>query len=182
MFEFILSNAIYKNIDKIGCNNIVLLMKVSLIQIGKTDDSYIKEGIDNYIKRIKFYHPFDNIIIPDLKKTKNLSVNQQKKIEGEVLIKHLQKFDRVVLLDENGKHYTSVKLASYFEKLIINSTRNLAFVIGGPYGFSEEIYLKYKERLALSYLTFSHQLVRLLFMEQLYRINTIIKREPYHHK
>jgi 23S rRNA (pseudouridine1915-N3)-methyltransferase len=157
-------------------------MKVFLVTIGKTDDQYIVEGIIKYVKRINRYHPFEIVYIPDIKKSKKLSFSEQKKQEGLVLLKELARFDKVILLDENGKNYTSMKFAKSFEKYTITGFKNLAFVIGGPYGFSDEVKSKYREKLALSEFTFSHQLVRLLFVEQLYRINTIIKGEPYHHQ
>jgi len=157
-------------------------MKTYLIVIGKTDDQYIIDGIDKYVKRIVKYHPFEIVLLPDIKKSKKLSFAEQKKQEGELLLKELEKYDKVILLDERGEHYTSMKLAHFFEKLMVSGIKSLAFVIGGPYGFSDGIYNKYAQKVTLSDLTFSHQLVRLLFVEQLYRINTIIKGEPYHHQ
>lgn len=157
-------------------------MKVFLVAIGKTDDSYIIEGIKKYEQRIKRYHSFEISIIPDIKKSKKLSNKEQKKLEGDLLLKELSKYEQVVLLDENGKKYTSVELAKFVDKLRLNGQRSIAFVIGGPYGFSDEVKRKYPAKMSLSDFTFSHQLVRLLFVEQLYRINTIIKGEPYHHQ
>lgn len=157
-------------------------MKTFLIAVGKTDDQYIIEGIDKYVKRIVKYHPFEIVILSDIKKSKKLSVAEQKKQEGEMLLKELEKYDKVILLDERGEHYTSTKFAQLYEKFMLSGIKNLAFVIGGPYGFSDDIYKKFAQKLTLSDMTFSHQLVRLLFVEQLYRINTIIKGEPYHHQ
>ena len=157
-------------------------MKIRLIQVGKTTDSYLTNGIEKYKQRISRYISFDIITIPELKNTKKLSKEQQKQQEGELIIKKLLPSDNIVLLDENGKMYNSVQFANFIEKHMIQSTKQLVFIIGGPYGFSEEIYKKAIYRISLSAMTFSHQLIRLLFLEQLYRAHTIIKNEPYHHE
>lgn len=157
-------------------------MKTYLVAIGKTDDMYIAEGIEKYKARINKYHSFEIRILPDIKKSRKLSAAEQKKLEGEILLNELNKFEKVILLDEKGKSYTSMNFAKMYQQFMISSTRSLAFVIGGPYGFSKEVYRAYSQKITLSDLTFSHQLVRLLFLEQLYRINTIIKGEPYHHQ
>ena len=157
-------------------------MKVKLIQIGKTDASYLIEGIEKYNQRIKRYHPYEVITIPDIKNSKNLSQEQQKKQEATLILKHIQNPDLVVLLDEKGKEFTSVNFASFIEDTMLQSIKQLIFVIGGPYGFDASVYSRANRKIALSKMTFSHQLVRVIFAEQLYRANSIIKREPYHHE
>lgn len=157
-------------------------MKIYLIAIGKTDDEFIIEGIEKYRRRIVKYHPFEIISLPDIKKSKKLAITEQKKQEGELLLKELVKYDNVILLDEKGKSYSSVDFSQLIEKQMVSGIKSLAFVIGGPYGFSNDIYQKFKQKISLSKMTISHQLVRLFFVEQLYRVNTIIKGEPYHHQ
>ncbi len=157
-------------------------MKVKLIQIGKTDASYLTEGIDKYNLRIKRYHPYDVLTIPDIKNSKNLSQEQQKKQEGILILKNIQNADVVVLLDEKGKEFSSVKFANFIKDIMLQSVKQLVFVIGGPYGFDQSVYQRANRKIALSQMTFSHQLVRLIFAEQLYRANSIIKGEPYHHE
>lgn len=157
-------------------------MKVKLIQIGKTDHSYLNEGIENYTKRIKKYHPYEIVTIPDIKNSKNLSSEQQKKQEAILILKAVQNTDVLVLLDENGKEMNSSQFAGFLEESMLQSVKQLCFVIGGPYGFDDSVYERANRKLALSQMTFSHQLVRLIFAEQLYRANSIIKGEPYHHE
>ncbi|RZL29980.1 MAG: 23S rRNA (pseudouridine(1915)-N(3))-methyltransferase RlmH [Pedobacter sp.] len=157
-------------------------MKITLIAIGKTEDKYLIEGIDKYLNRLKHYINFNMVIIPDVKNTKNLTEAQQKTKEAELILKQLNNSDVVVLLDEKGKKYTSVQYAQYINKQMVGSVQNLAFVIGGPYGFDESIYKRANSSISLSDMTFSHQMVRLFFVEQLYRAFTILKNEPYHHE
>jgi 23S rRNA (pseudouridine1915-N3)-methyltransferase len=157
-------------------------MKIKLLLIGKTDSDFLNKGIDDYVKRLKHYIPFEMIIIPDLKNTKNLSENQQKQKEGELILNYIKSGDFVVLLDEKGRDYTSLEYSKFIEKQMISGLKNLIFIVGGPYGFSDEVYKKCNSKLSLSKMTFSHQMVRLIFTEQLYRAMTIIKGEPYHHK
>ncbi len=157
-------------------------MKIKLLVIGKTDSDIFNKGIDDYMKRLKHYLPFDISIIPDLKKTKNLSESQQKQKEGELILSFLKPGDFIVLLDENGKEYASVDFSKFIQKQMISGLKNLIFIVGGPYGFSDEVYKKANSKISLSRMTFSHQMVRLIFTEQLYRAMTIIKGEPYHHK
>jgi len=156
-------------------------MKIKLVVVGKTDDKYIAEGIKKYFNRLKHYITFEYSELPDIKNSKNLSQEQQKKLEGEMLLKQLQAGDFVVLLDEKGKTFTSREFASYIEKKMISGTKRVVFIVGGPYGFSDEIYAKANDKISLSKMTFSHQLVRLIFFEQIYRAMTIIRNEPYHH-
>lgn len=156
-------------------------MKIKLLLIGKTDTDFLNVGIDDYIKRIKHYLPFEMIIIPDLKNTKSLSEDQQKQKEGELILNQINSGDFVVLLDENGKEFDSINFSGFIERQMISGLKNLIFIVGGPYGFSSQIYKLGNLKISLSKMTFSHQLVRLIFAEQLYRAMTIIKGEPYHH-
>lgn len=156
-------------------------MKTILIQVGKTNGKHFICGINDYSERITHYMPFEIITIPELKNTKHLSEGQQKQMEGEQILKHLQATDAVVLLDEHGKEFRSIELARWLEQKQ-QTARRLVFIIGGPYGFSNDIYARANEKISLSKLTFSHQMVRMVFTEQLYRACTIIKGEPYHHE
>jgi 23S rRNA (pseudouridine1915-N3)-methyltransferase len=156
-------------------------MKSVLLQVGKTVNKHFTAGISDYAERISHYMPFDIITIPELKNTKNLTEEQQKAAEGDLILRQLQSSDHVVLLDEHGLELRSVELARWLQQKQ-QSARRLVFVIGGPYGFSPAVYQRANEQLSLSRLTFSHQMVRLVFTEQLYRACTIIKGEPYHHE
>ena len=157
-------------------------MKISLLVIGKTDAGYFIDAVNEYQKRLEHYIPFEMQVIPDIKNSKNLTTEQQKEKEGELILKNLQPGDYIALLDEKGKEYTSLQFASYIEKKTHTISRRLVFIIGGPYGFSPSVYGKANERLTLSRMTFSHQMVRLIFLEQLYRAMTILNNEPYHHE
>ena len=156
-------------------------MKTLLILVGKTTDKHFQAGITDYVERIGHYMPFDIVTIPELRQTKSLSEEQQKTAEGELILKQIQTSDTVVLLDEHGKELRSVDFARWLSQKQ-QTARRLVFVIGGPYGFSPEVYARANEQLSLSLMTFSHQMVRLIFTEQLYRACTIIKGEPYHHE
>lgn len=156
-------------------------MKTLLILVGKTADRHFAAGIGDYVERIGHYMPFDVVTIPELKNTKSLSEEQQKTAEGELILKQLQPSDTVVLLDERGRELRSVEFARWLEQKG-NTARRLIFVIGGPFGFSPDVYARANEQLSLSKMTFSHQMVRLVFTEQLYRACTIIRGEPYHHE
>lgn len=156
-------------------------MKTELILVGKTADKHFAAGIKDYTERIGHYMPFGITTLPDLKNTKNLSQEQQKEREGEQILRLVQPSDTVVLLDEHGLELRSVELAAWLQRKQ-QQARRLVFVIGGPYGFSPAVYDRANEKLSLSRLTFSHQMVRLVFTEQLYRACTIIKGEPYHHE
>lgn len=157
-------------------------MKITLLVIGKTDAKYFVDAICEYQKRLEFYIPFDIQVIPDLKNTKSLTVDQQKEKEGELILKNIQAGDYIVLLDERGKEYSSMQFATYIEKKTHTVSKRLVFIIGGPYGFSQSVYDKANEKLTLSRMTFSHQMIRLIFVEQLYRAMTILNNEPYHHE
>lgn len=157
-------------------------MKIILLVIGKTDASYFIDAVREYENRLGHYIPFEMQVISDLKNTKNLTVEQQKEKEGELILKSIQQGDYIVLLDEKGKEYSSMQFASYIEKKTHTVNKRLLFVIGGPYGFSKTIYDKASEKISLSKMTFSHQMIRLVFIEQLYRAMTILNNEPYHHE
>jgi 23S rRNA (pseudouridine1915-N3)-methyltransferase len=157
-------------------------MKITLILNGKTEEDYLLTGISAYEKRLKHYIPFETIVIPALKNTKALSIEQQKDKEGELLFKEIQSTDRLILLDEGGKEYNSVDFSGFLQQQMNTGIKNLVFLVGGPYGFSDEVYKRANGKISLSRMTFSHQMVRLFFVEQIYRGMTILKNEPYHHQ
>lgn len=157
-------------------------MKITLLAIGKTDNKQLQTLLDDYIKRLGFYISFDMEVIPDLKNAKNLSENLQKQAEGDEILKRTTPADILIILDEKGKTYTSEGFAQFLQKKMNSGLKNLIFVIGGPYGFSEDVYNRSNSKISLSSMTFSHQMVRLFFVEQLYRGFTILRNEPYHHK
>ena len=157
-------------------------MKIELAVIGKTSIGYLKQGIDEYIKRLKYYAPFEIKYIDDIKNTKNISEDQQKRTEGAKILSLLDKSDFVVLLDEHGKEYTSMQYSSYIQKRMLSGVKKVVFVIGGPYGFSQEVYDRANDKISFSKMTFNHEMIRLIFTEQLYRAYTIINHEPYHHE
>lgn len=157
-------------------------MKITLLAIGKTDDKNLQTLIAAYTRRLKHYVPFSFELIPDIKNVKNLSETLQKQAEGEAILKRLQNADILILLDENGKQFSSVGFSHFLQKKMNSGLKNLVFVIGGPYGFSEDIYKRANGKISLSKMTFSHQMVRLFVVEQLYRGFTILKNEPYHHR
>ena len=156
-------------------------MKTNLILIGKTDNKHLQAGIEDYTNRIGHYMPFAITVIPDIKKTKSLTMQQQREREGDLILKAVQPSDTLVLLDEHGKEMRSVEFASWIEKKQQTAHR-LVLCIGGPYGFSQAVYDRANEKISLSKMTFSHQMVRLILTEQIYRACTIIKGEPYHHE
>ena len=156
-------------------------MKIKLIAIGKTDSKDLQPLIEEYSKRLSFYVSFNFEIIPDIKNAKNISKKQQKIAEGNELLKRIEKSDTIIILDEKGKTFSSVEFSVFLQKKMNSGLKNLIFIIGGPYGFSEEIYQRANAKISLSTMTFSHQMVRLFFIEQLYRGFTILKNEPYHH-
>ena len=157
-------------------------MKITLIAVGKTEDKYLIDGIDKYLNRLKHYIGFSFVIIPDIKNTKNLTQAQQKSKEAELILKQISNLDTVILMDEKGKKYTSILFADYLNKQMIGSVQQLVFIIGGPYGFDDSVYKRANGSISLSDMTFSHQMVRLFFVEQLYRAFSILKGEPYHHE
>ena len=157
-------------------------MNIKLLTIGKTDNKALQSLIDDYSKRLCFYIKFDLEIIPDIKNVKNLSESQQKEKEGELILAKLTSTDQLILLDEKGTTFSSVGFSDYLQKKMNSGAKTIVFVIGGPYGFSDEVYQKAQGKISLSLMTFSHQMVRLFFIEQLYRGFTILKNEPYHHQ
>jgi 23S rRNA (pseudouridine1915-N3)-methyltransferase len=158
------------------------LMKIKLLAIGKTDNKNLIQLIEEYQNRLKHYIKFELEIIPDIKKGKHLSEVQQKEKEGALLLSKLQNTDQLVLLDDKGKHFTSVEFSQYLQKKMNAGIKQLVLVIGGPYGFSDAVYKKSNGKISLSKMTFSHQMIRLFIVEQLYRGFTILKNEPYHHE
>lgn len=150
--------------------------------MGKTDEKYIEEAVAKYVKRLAHYVKFKLIIIPDVKNSKNLTQEQQKDKEAEGILKQVMAQDMLVLLDENGKAYKSTEFAYFLEKNMVGNVHSMVFVIGGPYGFNDTVYRRANGLLSLSRMTFSHQMVRLFFVEQLYRAYTIMRGEPYHHE
>ncbi|MCK5775540.1 MAG: 23S rRNA (pseudouridine(1915)-N(3))-methyltransferase RlmH [Bacteroidales bacterium] len=157
-------------------------MKITLILVGKTTDKPVEVGMDKYAKRIQRYLPFQIEVIPALKNAKKMSEAEIKQKEGGLILNKISAADHIVLLDEKGKEYTSVLFSSFIKKKMIHGMKSLVFIIGGAYGFSDAVYQRANSKLALSQMTFSHQLIRLIFLEQLYRSFTIINNEPYHHE
>ena len=157
-------------------------MKITLLQIEKTDEKWLQEGIDKYEKRLKHYLTFETITIGLPKAARNKSIEEQKKEEAKLLLTQFEKFDLIVLLDENGKGFTSESFSVQIQKWMNEGKRNVCFVIGGPFGFAQEVYNAAHLKICLSQMTFSHQMVRLFFTEQLYRGLSILKGEKYHHK
>lgn len=157
-------------------------MKFVLLVVGKTIEKHYVTAIDDYTERCKHYASFDMEVIPELKNTKSLSADQQKEKEGELILKALQPGDAVVLLDEHGKEFRSVEFARWVEKKMQTVAKRLVFVIGGPYGFSPAVYQAASEKISLSKMTFSHQMIRIIFVEQLYRAFSILNNSPYHHE
>src|SRR5690554_590786 len=157
-------------------------MNIKLLAIRKTDDKNLQTLIEQYQKRLSFYVKFDLEIISDIKKAKNLSEAQQKEKEGELILSKITPTDQLILLDENGKSFSSIGFSDYLQKKMNSGVKTLVLVIGGPYGFSDTIYQKANGRISLSEMTFSHQMVRLFVVEQIYRAFTILRNEPYHHQ
>ena len=157
-------------------------MNIELIVVGKTDSKEVSALVDMYTKRINFYNKFNITYIPDIRNSKNLSEAQQKSAEGEAILRLLDDSDRVVLLDEKGSEFRSIEYAEWLQKRMNSGVKRLIFVIGGPYGFSPEVYSRSNEKISLSKMTFSHQIIRAIFTEQLYRAFSIINNSPYHHE
>jgi len=157
-------------------------MKITLLTVGKTDRDWVRQGLDIYVSRLKHYIPFSMVEIPELKNVSALSKEQIKSKEGELILKNIRPADDLILLDEHGREYTSVELAKVIQEKISYAGKDMVFVIGGAYGFSPDVYSRANSRISLSKMTFSHQMVRAIFAEQLYRAFTIMKGEPYHHE
>ena len=157
-------------------------MKITLLTVGKTDKDWVRQGLDIYVSRLKHYIPFNTVEIPELKNVSALSKDQIKSKEGELILKNIRPTDDVILLDEKGKEYTSVEFARIIQDKISYAGKDIVFIIGGAYGFSETVYQRANSKLSLSRMTFSHQMVRAIFVEQIYRAFTIMRGEPYHHE
>ena len=157
-------------------------MKIKLLAIGRTDDKNLQVLIATYEKRLKHYIKFESEFIPDIKNVKNLSKKEQKEKEGELILKKISPTDQIILLDEKGKEFSSVEFSKFLQKKMNSGIKQLVLVIGGPYGFSEKVYQKALGKISLSKMTFSHQMIRLFVVEQIYRAFTILKNEPYHHE
>ncbi len=157
-------------------------MKISLFVVGKTNHNYLSPGIEDYTRRVNHYVPFSIQFIADAKNTRNMTQSQQKVAEGQNLLANFETSDYVVLLDEHGKEMKSIEFSTYIEKKMQNVPKRLVFVVGGPYGFSDDVYNRANEKISLSKMTFPHDLIRLVFCEQLYRAYTIMHNEPYHHE
>ncbi len=157
-------------------------MNIKLIFVGKTEEKYLQEGIEIYEIRLKNYINFETIVIPSLKDTKNLSPQIVKEKEGELILKQVSKYDKIILFDEKGLEFTSMDYSVFLQKHMNAGVKNLCFVVGGAFGFSDEVYKKADQKVALSKMTFSHQMIRLLIVEQIYRAFTILKNEPYHNQ
>jgi 23S rRNA (pseudouridine1915-N3)-methyltransferase len=156
-------------------------MKITLLVVGKTTDTHIEKLIQEYQKRLVHYVPFALAVIPELKNTKSLTSQQQKQVEGELILKYITPSTEMILLDERGSEFRSIEFADFLQKKM-SSGRDVVFVVGGPYGFSENVYQRANAKISLSKMTFSHQMVRLFFVEQIYRAMTILRSEPYHHE
>lgn len=157
-------------------------MKIILLTVGKTTDYNLIKLQEDYQNRLKFYIHFETITVPELKNTKNLSVGEQLEKEADMLLKQFDTNDEIILLDEKGKQFTSVGFSEFLSKKMLSSVKRMVFVVGGPYGFSERVYKRANGKISLSSMTFSHQMIRLIFVEQVYRAMTILKGEPYHHE
>ena len=157
-------------------------MNIELIVIGKTDQQEVASLVEQYAKRVNHYCKFTVTTIADVKNTRNMAPSRQKQLEGEMILRLISEGDWVVLMDERGRQFTSMEYASWLQKRMLSGVKRLAIVIGGPYGFSEEVYQRANEKISLSMMTFSHQIVRAIFAEQLYRAFTILNNEPYHHE
>lgn len=157
-------------------------MEIILLTVGKTTQSYVQTGIDEFSKRLKRYVPFKIECLSDIKTTKTLAAEIQKEKEGESILNYLSTSDHVVLLDEHGKEFTSVEFSSFIQKVMASGKKRCIFVVGGPYGFSQQVYKRADSKISLSKMTFTHEMVRLFFTEQVYRAMTILRGEPYHHE
>lgn len=157
-------------------------MNIDLIVIGKTDSEQVEELVRLYARRVNFYAKFNFVVIPDLRNTRNITSESQRRQEGELILRQLSPGDYAVLLDERGTEFSSVEFSAWLQKRMNGGVRRLCFIIGGPYGFSREVYDRADAKVSLSRMTFSHQIVRAIFAEQIYRAFTILNNEPYHHQ
>lgn len=156
-------------------------MKITLLAVGKTDAEYLQKGIADYSARLSHYLPFSLVTLPDVRNSRGMSEDTQRQNEGKLILSQVETSDTLVLLDEGGSQFSSRQFAQFFVKMSSTGTRRVVFVIGGPYGFSADVYARANHKVSLSPMTFSHQMVRLIFVEQLYRAQTILRGEPYHH-
>lgn len=157
-------------------------MKIILLTVGKSTNPHLIKLQEEYQNRLKYYIPFEMTVVTELKNTKNLSISEQQEKEADLILKQLETTDEVVLLDEKGKQFTSMGFSEFISKKMLASHKRMVFVVGGPYGFSERVYQRANGKVSLSAMTFSHQMIRVIFVEQLYRAMTILKGEPYHHE
>jgi 23S rRNA (pseudouridine1915-N3)-methyltransferase len=157
-------------------------MKITFLTVGKTTNPHLIKLQEEYQNRLKYYIPFETVVIPELKNTKNLSISEQQEKEADLILKAFEANDEVIMLDERGKQYSSMGFSEFIAKKMLASHKRMIFVVGGPYGFSERVYQRANGKISLSAMTFSHQMIRLIFTEQLYRAMTILKGEPYHHE
>lgn len=157
-------------------------MEITLLTVGKTTQTYVQNGIDEFTKRLRRYIPFKIETLPDIKGTKSLSAELQKEKEGEAILSYLSPSDFCILLDEHGREFTSMEFATYLQKTMASGRKRTVFVVGGPYGFSKGVYSRAEYKISLSKMTFTHEMVRLFFTEQVYRSMTILNNEPYHHE
>lgn len=157
-------------------------MKITLLAVGKTDRGWIKEGLDTYVSRLKHYVPLSITEIPELKNVSSFTKEQIKVREGELILKNIQQTDDLILLDERGREYSSVEMAALLQDKMLRGGKDIVFAIGGAYGFSDEVYRRANSRISFSRMTFSHQMIRVIFTEQIYRAFTIMRGEPYHHE
>jgi 23S rRNA (pseudouridine1915-N3)-methyltransferase len=157
-------------------------MKIALLQVGKTSEKYLTDGINTFKERVRKYNAFEIFTIPDIKGTRNMPAREQKARESEKILQFFKEDDYIVILDNKGKEFSTIEFSSWLEKMFMSQKKRIVFVVGGAWGFSDEIYGKADLCISLSRLTFSHQMVRLLFLEQLYRVFTVIKGDPYHHE
>jgi len=157
-------------------------MKIILLTVGKTTNANLLKLQEEYQNRLKYYITYEYLTVPELKNTKNLSINEQLEKEADLILKQLEPTDDIILLDEKGKQFTSIGFSELIEKKMLSSIKRTVFVVGGPYGFSERVYKRSNGMISMSLMTFSHQMIRLIFVEQLYRAMTILKGEPYHHE
>ncbi len=156
-------------------------MKILLVMVGKTSSGWLQKGVNEYFSRLKHYLPFEEMVLPDVKNARNMLATELKKQEGQLILKTVAPSDLLILLDEGGKTFSSRGFSDFLQKQMLSGVRRLVFVIGGAWGFSEEVSQRAGKKISLSQMTFSHQMVRLIFAEQLYRALTILKGEPYHH-
>lgn len=157
-------------------------MDIQLLTIGKTTLSYLQTGLDDYCRRIKRYINYKVVVIPDIKGGSSLAENKQKEKEGELILNYLSPSDFCIILDEHGKELTSKEFAGFIQKIMLSGRKKAVFVVGGPFGFSESVYKRADAKCSLSKMTFTHEMVRLFFTEQIYRAMTILRGEPYHHE